>query len=174
MEDPQAEAADGENGEDPASSRPLDVEREAARLEAALGLAGHEELPSLALPAPVAEFPSELARLATVAQGRERLRLMFAEHPGLPLWLERQAQGQDVLATLELEHGMETPHPTAVEEAARAAASPRISAFRRRWAAERRRDYDELQTYLASPAHTAASDQTLAAMMDAFNQQRRQ
>ncbi|MFD3681610.1 hypothetical protein [Streptomyces sp. NPDC058613] len=68
---------------------------------------------------------------------------------------------------------MEAPHPTAVEEAARAAAGPRLAAFRRRWAAERRCDYDELQTYLASPAHTAASDQTLAAMMDAFDQQQR-
>lgn len=96
---------------------------------------------------------------------------MFAEHPGLPLWLERRAQGQEILAALELEHVLEAPHPTAVEEAARAA-SPRRAAFRRRWASERRRDYDELQTYLASPAHTAASDQTLAAMMDEFGQQR--
>ncbi|WP_055692882.1 hypothetical protein [Streptomyces prasinopilosus] len=171
MEDSQAAAGEGESGKDPAPS--VDVEREAERVEAALGLAGHQELPSLALPAAGAQFPAGLARLAAGAQGRERLRLMFAEHPGLPLWLERRVQGQEIMAALELEHGMEAPHPTAVEEAARAASSPRLAVFRRRWAAERRRDYDELQAYLASPTHTAASDQTLAAMMDAFDQQRR-
>ncbi|MFC8394511.1 hypothetical protein [Streptomyces sp. NPDC057238] len=111
MEDPQAAAGDDEFVEDSPPSRPLDVEREAERVEAALGLAGHEELPSLALPAAGAQVPAELARLAASTRGRERLRLMFAEHPGLPLWLENCAQGLEVLQVLMLEHGTEAPHP---------------------------------------------------------------
>lgn len=72
MEDSQAAAGDGEFAQDPAASS-LDVEREAERVEAALGLAGHEELPSLALPAAGAEVPAGLARLTADARGRERL-----------------------------------------------------------------------------------------------------
>jgi hypothetical protein len=69
---------------------------------------------------------------------------------------------------MELEHLLEAPDREVAEEAARVAASLQQAVFRRRWAAERRRTYDELQAYLASPAHIAASDQTHAAMMDAF------
>ncbi|MFE9687989.1 hypothetical protein [Streptomyces sp. NPDC006285] len=170
MEDAHAAAGDGEPAEDP--SRHLDVEREVVLTETSLGLAGHDDWHSLTLPAAAgAQVPACLARLAADVRGRERLRLMFAEHPGLPLWLEHRAQDQELLTALELEHGTEAPHPTAVEDAARAAASPRLAAFRRRWAAERRHDYDELQTYVASPTRTAASDQTLATLMDAFHQQ---
>jgi hypothetical protein len=52
--------------------------------------------------------------------------------------------------------------------AALVSVGPEQAAFRRRWATERRRDYDELQTYLDSLAHIAAADQTRAAMMDVF------
>lgn len=147
---------------------PAEVEHEAALVEAALGLAG-QGLPSLHLPSAQAEFPAGLARLAADARGRERLRLMLAEHPGLTLWLEGRSEGQQVLAAIEMEHAMEAPDPEVAEEAARAAAGPEQTAFRLRWAAERRRDYDEFQAYLASPAHTAASDQARAAMMEAFD-----
>ncbi|MGW5464840.1 hypothetical protein [Streptomyces sp. NPDC003996] len=149
----------------------MGVEREAARVEAALGLAGQEPA-SLYLPPARAPFPKGLLRLAAGAQGRERLRLMFAEHPGLVLWLENRADGQQVLAAVELEHAGEAPDSQVAEEAA-CAGGPEQATFRRRWAAERRRDYDELQTYLASPAHLAASDQTHAAMMNAFRRQHR-
>ncbi|MEU5900439.1 hypothetical protein [Streptomyces venezuelae] len=169
MEIPDGGAA-GER--EPAVPEPVDVQGEAERLEAMLGLAGVEEVPSLAVPAAGTPFPAELARLVGDAGGRERLRLMLAEHPGLRRWLEGSVPGHDFLACLELGHGLEEPHPTAVEDAARTA-GPRLAAFRRRWAAARRRDFDETQAYLASPAHTAASDQARAAMMDAFQQQRR-
>ncbi|WP_434598517.1 hypothetical protein [Streptomyces sp. A5-4] len=104
------------------------------------------------------------------ARGRERLRLMFAEHLGLTPWLEGCTQGREVLAAMELEYSMEAPDDEVAHEAVRAV-NPRQAAFRRRWANERRRVYDGLQTYLASPAHLAASDQAHAAMMDAFRRQ---
>jgi hypothetical protein len=172
MENQHAATGDNDVTRDPAPA-PFDAEREAARVEAELGLAGQEELPSIALPAPVGGFPAGLARLTADACGRERLRLMFAEHPGLPLWLETSTPGIEVLAALEMEHGAEEPHPTAAEEAARAATSPALADFRRRWAAERRRSWTDMQAYFASPAHTAARDQTHAAMMDVFEQQLR-
>ncbi|MER6038307.1 hypothetical protein ABT133_31095 [Streptomyces sp. NPDC001835] len=109
-------------------------------------------------------------RLATQAQGRERLRLMFAEHPGLVLWLENREDGQQILAAVELEHAGEAPDAQVAEEAARAT-SPEQAAFRRRWATERRRVYDQMQTYLASPAHIAATDQAHAATIDAYRRQ---
>lgn len=143
------------------------VESEAAVVEAALGLAGLEA-PSVHLPPARAAFPAGLVRLAADARGRERLRLMFAEHPGLVLWLENRTDGQQVLAAVELEHAREAPDSRVAEEAVRCAAGPEQAAFRRRWAHGRRRDYDELQAYLASPAHIAASDQTRAVMMDVY------
>ncbi|MFM9452540.1 hypothetical protein [Streptomyces europaeiscabiei] len=146
------------------------VEGEAEAVEAALGLAG-QTVPSLHLPPARAVFPAGLVRLAAVAPGRERLRLMFAEHPGLVLWLENRTDGQRVLAAVELEHAREAPDGRVAGEAVRRAAGPERAAFRCRWAEERRRDFDDLQTYLASPAHLAASDQARAAMLDAFRRQ---
>lgn len=146
------------------------VEVEAAAVEAELGLAGQVP-PSLHLPPARAPFPAELVRLAAVAPGRERLRLMFAEHPGLVLWLENRTDGQQVLAAVELEHAQEAPDARVAEEAVQGAADQEQAAFRRRWAEGRRRDYDELQAYLASPAHIAARDQTHAVMMDVFRRQ---
>ncbi|ROP44245.1 hypothetical protein [Streptomyces sp. PanSC9] len=150
---------------------PAGVEREAAGVEAALGLAGQEP-PSLHVPAVRAPFPKGLVRLAASAPGREQLRLMFAEHPGLVLWLENRMDGQHILAAVELEHAGEAPEASVAEEAAREA-GPAQAAFRRRWASERRRDYDEMQAHFASPAHIAAKDQAHAAMMDAFHRRNR-
>ncbi|WP_432139965.1 hypothetical protein [Streptomyces sp. bgisy154] len=146
------------------------MEDEAAAVEAALGLAG-QDVPSLHLPPARVAFPAGLVRLAGFGAGRERLRLMFAEHPGLVLWLENRTDGQRVLAAVELEHAQEAPDARVAEEAVQAAAGPERAAFRRRWADTRRRDYDELQAYLASPAHIAAADQTRAVMMDVFRRQ---
>ncbi|MFF9436678.1 hypothetical protein ACF1BP_23410, partial [Streptomyces sp. NPDC014735] len=52
------------------------MECEAGRAEAALGLAGHAELPSLALPAAGAQVPAGLARVAAGPGG-----------PGAVSWL---------------------------------------------------------------------------------------
>jgi hypothetical protein len=157
-------------GQGEVAGAPMSVEREAAGVEAALGLAGQEPA-SLHLPPARSAFPEGLVRLAASARGRERLRLMFAEHPGLVLWLENRTDGQRVLAAVELEHAQEAPDDQVAEEAVRGAVGPEQAAFRRRWADGRRRDYDELQVYLASPAHIAASDQAHAAMMDAYRRQ---
>lgn len=94
--------------------------------------------------------------------------------PGLPLWLEARTLGLEGLASMELEHGMEVPHPTAAEEAAHAVTRDRPAAFHRQRPAERRHETTtSCRRIWASPAHTAASDQTLAAVTAAFDQRRR-
>lgn len=148
------------------------VERTAALLQEAFGLLGVDPRVLLRAgggPTPAAGF----ARLAAGRRGRERLRLMFAEDPVLVLWLEGRAEGREVLAAVELEHAMGEPDAEVAEEAVRAASGPQQAAFRRRWAAERRRDFEDEQAYLASPAHLAAVDRNRAAMMDAFRRRHR-
>ncbi|MEV8544393.1 hypothetical protein [Streptomyces sp. NPDC051572] len=149
-----------------------EVERTAALLQEAFGLLGVDPralLRASAGPTPTAGF----VQLAAGRRGRERLRLMFAEDPVLVLWLDERVEGREVLAAVELEHGPEEPDAEVADAAVRAAAGPRQADFRRRWAEERRRDFEEYRVYAASPARLAASDRTRAAMMDAFRRRHR-
>lgn len=86
----------------------------------------------------------DLAVLLTAVRtsaGRERLRLAFAEDPGVVLWLNTSVIGRDVLARVEMT--VDAPDPEVASEAIRTATTVQVAEWRRRWHEARMRDHEE-------------------------------
>ncbi|MER7688321.1 hypothetical protein [Streptomyces sp. NPDC097610] len=102
--------------------------------------------------------------------GRERLRLQFAEDPGLVLWLQSTTAGQEALARVELEYALDPPDADVAETAIRTAPSLQVAEARRHWFDQRVLDYAQWQAEASSPRRTAGRERTRVAMLNAFTQ----
>ncbi|MFD6465371.1 hypothetical protein [Streptomyces goshikiensis] len=154
--DEQIEAArtweHGDPGPRPYDPNSAELMRTAALLERMAALIKADPVASARVHA--ANDPTILMGAVQTSAGRERLRLAFAEDPGMVLWLNTSTVGREVLAQVEIV--VDAPDAAVAAEAIRTAPTIQAAQWRRRWQEERIREHEENLRYFASPEHAAA------------------
>lgn len=158
----------GDPGPRPYDPNSAELMRTAALLERMAALIKAD--PSASARVHAANDPAILQGAVQTSAGRERLRLAFAENPGMVLWLDTSAIGREVIAQVEM--AVDAPDPAVAAEAIRTAPTVQAAQWRRRWHDERMRQHEDSLRYFASPEHAARKQQTYEVMMAAFEEQR--
>ncbi|MFZ3475431.1 hypothetical protein ACODT3_43130 [Streptomyces sp. 4.24] len=157
----------GDPGPRPYDPNSAELMRTAALLERMAALIKADPVASARVHA--GSDPAILMGATRTSADRERLRLAFAEDPGMVLWLNESVIGREVLAQVEM--SVDAPDPVVAEEAIRTAPTVQVAQWRRRWHDERMRQHEENLRYFASREHAARRQQTYEVMMAAFEEQ---